>query len=187
MPHLQLAAPASLCMQPTHPCTACHRCAALMTLYTIAEVLVISLLVMPMPSNALRGKIQGQSLACHPTSTAARKHDSRALVVVVHMHRCCEQAVALPGVRQENQLGAADPELVSGSFCARRSCDQRLLTQLTQLLTQLTQLCSAVGVQPRGAGKGPWQAQAAFFGQQPATTGLRATLLGAALQSATHN
>lgn len=31
----------------------------LMTLYTIAEVLIISLLVMPMPSNALRGKIQG--------------------------------------------------------------------------------------------------------------------------------
>jgi hypothetical protein len=29
-------------------------------MYTIAEVIVISLLVMPMPSNALRGRIQGR-------------------------------------------------------------------------------------------------------------------------------
>lgn len=40
-------------------------------MYTIAEVIVISLLVMPMPSNALRGKIQGQCTAAVTTCITA--------------------------------------------------------------------------------------------------------------------
>lgn len=56
-------------------------CAGLMTLYTIAEVLIISLLVMPMPSNALRGKIQGQAPAVTPPAPQHTPSGSLALVL----------------------------------------------------------------------------------------------------------
>lgn len=52
-----------------------------MALYTIAEVIIISLLVMPMPSNALRGKIQGQSVA--PAGLAPHQHNSTH---AAHLH-----------------------------------------------------------------------------------------------------
>jgi hypothetical protein len=46
---------------------------------------------------------------------ARSKHLTCALAVAHCMYRCCEQALAQPGVRQKDQLGAADPQLVSGS------------------------------------------------------------------------
>lgn len=39
--------------------------AGLMVLYTVAEVVIVMLLVMPMPSNKIRGNIQSKPACCH--------------------------------------------------------------------------------------------------------------------------